>query len=270
MTTRTEARSEQGIRQRLKARRGRTGLPPVRGLLPIVVAIACWQLFGSSSSALFPRPSEWLTAIGDSWTAGTLADAIMQTVYGFLISLGVATVLGTVLGLAIGIWSPLNRALNPLLQFIRAMPSAAVVPVFVLLLGYGYSMKVTVVVLTAIWPILLNTLYEVRDLSPTLLDTGRTLRLTLRERVFKLLLPAMAPAVMLGVRVAAPVALIITLLVEILTGVSGMGAMLSEAQRNYRSALVFGLIVLTGILGLVINAIVTSLSSLLARHRGLE
>jgi len=245
----------------------RRGVPPLRGLIPLALLLAAWQVFGSSTSPYYPRPSTWWTGLSELWTSGALLPAIGSTLQTFTISLVIATVLGALLGGVIGAWRLAHRALNPTLEFLRAMPSATVVPIFVLLIGYDQKMKVTVVVFTAIWPIMLNTMSAVRNINPLLLDTAASLHLSGFDRARKVLFPSLLPAILLGVRVAAPVTLIITLLVEILTAVNGVGALIATAQRNFQSAAVFGLVIVAGLFGLLVNAFVALIESYVFRYR---
>lgn len=152
-------------------------------------------------------------------------------------------------------------------EFARALPPAALVPVATLLLGFDETMKVVVVVVAAVWPIMLNTRSGVRAIDPVLLDLARSLRLTRTHTVRKVLLPAVAPAMLLGVRVATPVALVITLLVEYLTGVSGVGALVGDAQRTFQPARVYALIVIAGLISLAANAMIRSLEQRVLRLR---
>lgn len=266
----TPAQQQSEIVQKRRARRSgkkRRGVPPLRGLIPLVLFIAAWQIFGTQNSPYYPRPSAWWTGLKQLWTNGSLLPAIGSTLETFAISLVIATILGALVGSMIGAWRLAHRALNPTLEFLRAMPSATVVPIFVLLIGYDQKMKVTVVVFTAIWPIMLNTMSAVRNINPLLLDTAASLHLSGFDRARKVLFPSLLPAILLGVRVAAPITLIITLLVEILTAVNGVGALIATAQRNFQSAAVFGLVVVAGIFGLLVNAIVAMIEGYVFRYR---
>lgn len=254
-------------RARRSSTRPRRGVPPLRGLIPLILFLAAWQVFGTDRSPYYPRPSTWWGGLEALWNGGSLAPAIGSTLETFVISLVIATVLGALIGAVIGAWRLPHRALNPTLEFLRAMPSAAVVPIFVLLIGYDQKMKVTVVVFTAIWPIMLNTRAAVRSLNPILLDTAASLHLSWFDRARKVLFPSLLPGILLGVRVAAPITLIITLLVEILTAVSGVGALIATAQQNFQSAAVFGLVVVAGIFGLLVNAIVALIEGYVFRYR---
>lgn len=247
----------------------RSGKIPLQGLLPLVVGLTAWQLAGDPTSPYFPVPSRWVQSLHPLLDNGELIGGIGSTTWTFLSSLLSATLVGFCLGTFIGSSRLADRALGPSLEFLRTLPASALVPLATLILGYTGQMKMAVVVLPTIWPILLTVRAARRSLSPCLLDVPRTLGLSNRERILKILLPALWPAVLLGLRLAAPLALIITLLVEIVTRINGVGALLGNAQANFDSAQVFGLLAVAGVLGLAVNWVVVRLEARVAlRMRG--
>lgn len=249
------------------AARRRPGLfPPLPGLLPLGLLLVLWQLTATRLPPYFPPPTEWAVGLRELWDVGLLLPAAAATVRTFGLGLGAAIALGTALGLAVGASPTVDRALRPTLEFARAMPPAAVVPIATLLLGFTATMKVVVVTSAALWSILLNTRAGVRQVDPVLLDTARSLHLRGSDRLRKVVLPALLPSVFVGVRVAAPVALVITLLVEILTRVDGIGALIGLSQRNFQFARGYGLILVAGLFSLAVNALVSTLQSFALRH----
>ncbi len=244
----------------------RRAASPVRGLLPLAVLLVVWEVAGDATSPFFPTPATWAPALAALWSTGVLAPAIAETLRTLLLGFAVAVALGAVLGAVIGAIGAADRALNPSLEFARAIPPAAMVPIATLLLGFDETMKVTMVGLAAGWPVLLSTRTGMRTLHHTLLDTARTLRLGHADRVSKVVAPALLPSVLLGVRVAAPIAVAITLLVEILTQVGGVGALIAQAQRTFQPARVYVLILVAGVISLCVNTAVGALESRLSRH----
>lgn len=239
---------------------------PLRGLTPLVVALLLWQILGSDDSPYFPRPSTWVTQLATLSSSGDLWPALGATMRSLLLSLLVATIIGSLLGILVGASRFLDRALGPTLEFFRATPSSAMVPIGVLLLGYTLTMKTSLTVLAAIWPILLNTRAAMREFNPTLLEVAAVFRMSWLRKVRTLILPNVATAILLGIRVGAPVAIIVTLLVEILTGVTGLGALLAKSQQDYNSAGTFGLLVLIGVVALVFNYCIAAIESFFTRH----
>lgn len=244
-----------------------SGIPPARGLLALALLLGFWQLTGAARSPYFPRPSTWAQALGDLWTGGELLPAAGATITTFALALGAAIVLGTGLGLLTGGVRGIDRALNPTLEFARAMPPAAIIPIATLLIGYNEQMKVAVVTSAAIWPILFNTRAALRRIDPVLIETARSLHLTTLERARRITFPALVPGIFLGVRIGGPIALVVTLLVEFLTQVDGLGALIAHAQRSYLSDQVWGLILVAGLFSLLTGGLIAALENRTLRHR---
>jgi ABC-type nitrate/sulfonate/bicarbonate transport system permease component len=241
-------------------------LPSARGLLPLVVLLGAWQLLQTGNSPYFPPPSEWWNGLTQLAKSGRLVPALSATTMTLLLGLALAVVIGAGLGLVIGVFPRLSRAVGPLLEFLRAIPPPAVVPVAILFIGYDERMKLTVVVLAAIWPILLNTSSAAERVHPLLLDVARSFRLSAVDRIRLIILPSVVPAILLGIRVALPVAIVVTLLVEILTSIEGIGALMIGAQRNFQSPQVYGLLVLIGLFGLLVNNVFAVCEAILLRR----
>jgi ABC-type nitrate/sulfonate/bicarbonate transport system permease component len=228
-------------------------IPPTRGLVPLAAVLAAWQVLAPGPSAYFPAPFEWWRATVALWDSGQLLPAFAVTMTTFAEGLAIAVVIGAALGIAIGASRPVERALGPLLEFMRAIPPPVTVPVAALLLGYGPTMKLTVVVLSAIWPVLLNTSSAAARVEPLLFDVARTFRLPAARWIGHIVVPSTVPSLLLGIRVAIPLAIVVTLLVEMLTSMPGVGALMIQAQRNFQSAQVYALLVMIGLFGFVVN-----------------
>jgi len=234
------------------------------------LALVIWQIVGDPESAYFPPPSNWWQAVKPLLDGGDLFQALGWTALTFFLGLLLAAVFGGVLGTLVGSSRTWDRAFGPLLEFMRAMPAAALVPVLALILGYTTTMKLSVVVIPTTWPILLACRSARRSMSPLLLEVPRTLGMSRFATLRKVLIPAMTPALLLGVRVAGPLALIVTLLVEIVTRINGLGALLANAQTRYLSAQVWGLLIIAGVLGLLVNWVVTRGEGAVARRMGVS
>ena len=241
-------------------------LPPARGLLPLILLLALWQLVQGGPSPYFPGPAQWWKATFTLFDRERLLAAFGATTLSFLAGLVLAIIIGTALGVLVGISRQIDRALQPLLEFMRAIPPPVTVPVASLLIGYSESMKLTVVVLAGLWPILLNTASAVRGIDPLLLDVARSFRLTTWQRMNRIILPAIVPSLLLGIRVAIPLAIVVTLLVEMLTSLPGVGALMIRSQRNYQSSEVYALLVLVGLFGFVVNDLFAVIEGVIMRR----
>ena len=252
---------------RFRRPRRSLAIPPLRGLLPLILLLVVWQLLSHGQSAYYPRPSLWWEGIEREWQSGELKPAIEATLQSLVLALAISTVLGSLLGILIGRSRPADRALGPFLEFCRFLPAAAVVPIAVLAVGYTERMKVFVVVFAAIWPILLQVRSTVRNQSPLLLDVARSLHLSRLRILWQVMLPSLVPSIMLGLRVAAPIALVVVLLVEIVTQVPGLGSLISTAQRTFDAATAYGMLAIVGVIGIAINALLAALEGWLLRYR---
>jgi ABC-type nitrate/sulfonate/bicarbonate transport system permease component len=217
--------------------------------------------------AWFPAPLEWWTAAALMWDLGLLVPAFAATMMTFAAGLVLAIAIGAALGIAVGASRAAGRALGPLLEFMRAIPAPVTVPIATLLLGYGMTMKLTVVVLSALWPILLNTASAAASVEPLLIDVARTLRLSTARWIAQVVLPAAIPSILLGTRIAVPLAIVVTLLVEMLTALPGVGSLMIQAQRNFQSARVYALLAMVGLFGFVMNGLFAIFEASVLRRR---
>jgi NitT/TauT family transport system permease protein len=240
---------------------------PARGFAPLLVALAIWQLFGPETAFAFPKPSRWVEQLIALGRTGELWSALAATTWSFVLGLVLATAIGSVLGAIVGRWNAVDRALGPLFEFLRVIPPAAIVPIFVLLWGYEESMKLAIVVFSASWPVLLQVRSQAKRVPPLLLETARSLRFGRVKTLVSFIIPTLVPGIVSGVRLAAPTVLIVVLLVEILTQVPGLGATLSNAQRAYNVAAVYGLTVVAGLLAVLVSLLVTLGAWALRRYR---
>ena len=240
----------------------------LRGLTPLALGLVLWQLAQGAGavSAYFPPPSTWYGGLMRLAADGRLFKASLATMETILLGLLLASLFGSCLGVLVGSSSRARRALGPLLEFFRAMPPPAIVPLAILFLGYDERMKLTIVAVSAMWPILLNTTAAVERIHPILIDVAVSFRLTTFERVTRVTFPAAVPAILLGLKIALPLTIVLTLLVEILTSIDGLGSLMIAAQRNYQSAQVYALLAYVGVLGFLLNMVFSAMEAFVLRR----
>lgn len=241
-------------------------LPPLRGVLPLILLLVAWQAAAPRQSPYFPPPATWWISLETLIRNGKLFPALTSTVLTFALGLAIACLLGGAIGLLIGTSRQARRALGPLLEFCRGLPPPVIVPVAVLLLGYAESLKLLVVVWVAMWPILLNVAAAAEQVDPVLREVSRSFRLGRLASLRKIVMPSVIPPFLVGVRVAVPLAIIITLLVEMITMLPGIGSLIVTAQRDFRSAEVYALLVLVGLIGFALNALFVVIEDLMLRR----
>jgi len=244
-----------------------TPTPPVtalRGLLPVAVLLIVWQLTTSDVSLSFPPPDEWLKAIARMNADGVLCPAALHTLATYALGLACGVIVGCVVGTAIGASPLIDRALTPTIDFMAAVPGAALVPVAVLLLGPGRLSGVSTVALIVSWPVLLNTATAMRSIPAVRLEMSRTIGLSWAQRWAKVIVPSLIPGAMLGVRVAASLAVIITLLVDIFGAGTGIGRLLLESQQRFDASAAWGLLLIVGLFGYLMSFLLSWLEGSIA------
>src|SRR5690554_2881343 len=141
---------------------------------------------------------------------------------------------------------------EPLLEFFRAIPPPAMIPIIALFMGPTDTMKIVVIILGAVWPVLLNTIDGVRATDSVMKETARSFQLSRTERFRYLILPAAMPRIMTGVRQSMSIALILMVISEMFYASSGLGSQIVYFQRNYLMAEMWSGIVLLGLTGVLL------------------
>jgi ABC-type nitrate/sulfonate/bicarbonate transport system permease component len=226
------------------------------GLIFITLVLAALEYStrtGVINRALFPPPSVVASKFWELLTQGTFLRPLGATLALFAAGYVLAVISGVLLGLAMGTSRMIYHLLNPLIEGIRPMPKAALVPVLMLFLGFGAFMQITAVVLASFFPVLINTIQGVLGTDPVLTATGRTFGLSRAAITFKIILPAATPYIFTGMRVAVGLALLMTILTEMLAGSGGLGYLVLENQRSFRIRDMYAWLVMLAAIGVLIN-----------------
>ena len=224
--------------------------------VPLLLVVV-WALVTLETANLyFPTPMTVGEAFTKTWlTEQTMTRHVLPSLGRFGIGVLVSIVIGIVAGTAIGSTPWLRSLLEPMLEFFRAIPPVALVPVIMLILGIDDSMKLAVIVSGSVWPVLLNTIEGVRAMDPVLSDTARSYGIRGRLKYRYFILPAASPQIMAGVRLCLSIGLILMVISEMFAASSGLGYQILYFQRQYMIAEMWSGIVLLGIIGVVVAAI---------------
>ena len=230
----------------------------MRGLvLPILVialAQAAAMIWGISSDML-AAPSTIAVAGWRAAADGSLWTATGQTLEAALAALAIGGGPGVLCGILLGLLPPLARLFTISVETVRPIPSVALIPIALLVFGFGFSMEVSVTAFACFWPMLIMGQAAVEGIEPRLLEVSRILRMSVPARMWKIVLPAALPRLFVGVRLAAAVALIVAVTVEIVANPLGLGYMLMIAEQSLHPGLMFAALVWVGIIGWALNGI---------------
>jgi ABC-type nitrate/sulfonate/bicarbonate transport system permease component len=203
----------------------------------------------------FPPISQTLETLADQLTTGRFWDAVWATVQGWALGLGIAAALAIPLGIVIGSSGLLYRAMRGLIEFLRPIPSVALIPLAILAFGTGLQSKVFLAAFASFWQLLVATLYGVQDVDPVATDTARSFGFSRTRRLFRVTLPSAVPYIATGFRIASAVALILSVTAELVIGAAGLGRAINLARSGGNEELMYALILATGVLGLVLNQV---------------
>jgi ABC-type nitrate/sulfonate/bicarbonate transport system permease component len=241
--------------------------------LEIAVPLALlgvWAVWSSGSQTYyFPPLSDILSTFADTWVFERVGSDVVPSLARLGLGYSIACVVAVALGLALGLSRPLRRALDPTVQFLRAIPPPALLPFGILVLGVGWSMKVFIIAFVCLWPVLLNTVDGVAGVDPTLRETARSYGIGGRDTVLRVILPAAAPQIFAGMRTSLSLALILMVISEMVASTNGIGYFVLESQRSFAIPEMWSGILLLGILGYLLNVIFLLVERRVLRwHRG--
>ena len=230
----------------------------LKGMALPLGLVLLWEI-GAQSGYLIAESVSYPSAIARAaWGAtldGSLLRATRETFGAALAGMALGVALGIVTGIAFGL-SRLTAALMRLsTESLRPIPSVALIPLALLIYGYGFRMEIAVVAFACFWPLLIITESAVHGIEPRLIEVSRALGFGLVARVTKIVLPAALPRVFVGLRLAAAVSLVVAVTVEITANPIGLGYALIVAQESMKPDRMFVFLIWIGFLGWLVNAV---------------
>ena len=244
----------------------------LRGAVLPMILVVMWEGSARWTGGRFEtlsRPSEVLAAAAASLADGSVLLATWQTVEAALFGLALAIAAGIGLGTLIGASRMAERAARPTVEALRPIPAVALIPLTLLLFGYGLPMEGLVVAYACVWPILIATADGVRRIEPRLIEVAQALEMTPIERLRHILLPAALGPILVGIRIAAAFALVVAVTVEITVNPRGLGYSLIVAQQKLEIGRMYAQLLWLGLLGLAINALISRMGGT-GLGRGME
>jgi ABC-type nitrate/sulfonate/bicarbonate transport system permease component len=225
-------------------------------LITVAVALCFWEIITRADivpSRYIPPMSAILVKLAAELVTGSFWSLVGYTLRGWALGLGIAMGIGIPIGVLLGSSQLAYRSVRVVIEFLRPMPSVALIPLAVLVFGIGLQSEVFLAAFAALWPVLVQTLYGVADTDPVAVDTGRAFGLTRWERLYRIKLPSALPYIVTGVRISSAVSLILAVTAELIIGSPGLGQAIEIARQGTAYDLMYALIIATGLLGYVLN-----------------
>src|SRR5690625_1990069 len=246
----------------VRSRRTVPGKSLLTQLAVVLAALVIWQLFSytdTAQKAALPSPIESfmrlfeLVVTGPYWIA--LGSTMFSWLLAFLLSLGI----GIPVGMALGRSRRGADSSKFVIDFLRTIPSLAIIPLALLLFGPTYTMVILVAWFTAVWPILLQAMYAAEHADPVLARVAKSFRLTFRDRVQYVLAPEFLAFFWPGIRMAVTASLLVVVGAELIGGAPGLGRAFQDALLVNQQPSMFAYVLTAAFIGLGINAVLTLL-----------
>lgn len=220
-------------------------LPAQRLPAPADVGVALWQLLGSGE------------------LAGHLAISLQRVFVGFLLG----TLLGLALGAAMGMSATLKAYLYPAFKALAYIPLLGWLPIMMLVLGIGEALKFVLIAKSSLVPVTINTCRGIENVPAQYLDLARIYRLSRRQVLTRIVLPAAFPSIWSGVRYGLTYSWLVLVVVELLASSEGLGFLMVNAQQLFQLDVVLATVLIIAVIGLGLDRLLKHMETRLGRWR---
>jgi len=227
---------------------------PAVGLAVVLVTLESLSRFDIVPRASFPPVTEIFDRLWDLVRTEEYWLTIGRTMRAWGIAMVVAGVIAVPLGMLIGTSRSGYVASKLTIDFLRPIPSVALIPLLVLIYGTRPTLKITLAIIGAVFPLLFQSMYGVRDVDPVARDTARSFGLGRWQRIRAVVLPTCGPFLLTGLRISSSIALILVVTGEYIVGIPGIGQATFLAQNSAAYQSMYAWVVSAGAVGLVLNS----------------
>jgi NitT/TauT family transport system permease protein len=232
-------------------------------LLPFVFLIAVWSALraaGVINPTLLPSPLEVLQTFWSRLTQGELALNMLMSVQRVVFGLLLGMVVAVPVGFLIGWYAPVRRFVDPLVNFFRALPPIALIPLVIVYLGIGEIAKIAILFYASFFAAVIVMYEGMTQISPVYIRVARTLGATDMEIFLKVMVPMAVPHMLTALRVALGVAWATLVAAELVAAQQGLGAMIQNASSFFDLRTIYLGIICIGALALLMDLALRALS----------
>jgi NitT/TauT family transport system permease protein len=237
-------------------------------LLPLAVALAAALLWAALSrfevfpSSAFPSPADVARGFAEKIRHGALLDDIVASLFRVTVGFGLAVTLGIPFGLWLGLRLRVRRALLPAVNFFRSLSPLAWIPFAILWFGIGDVPSIFLIFMTGFFPTAVATSAAVASIPAVYFRVARNYEIQGVEFLTQVTLPAIAPQVITALRITAGLSWVVVVAAEMIAGRDGLGFLIWDARNQLRPDLVVVGMVVIGIIGVIIDRLLTRLTLL--------
>ena len=241
----------------------------VIGLGILLIGWEAVVLSGRYEPSLLPSPLMVLNGMKELIVNGVLFADIKVSLFRFFVGYSIAVTLAVILGLVLGWFERIWDVFDPIVQLLRPISPIAWFPFIVLWLGIGDIPAIAIIFIAAFFPVLLSTVSAVKKVDKTYLKIARNFGIKQPFVLTKIVFPAAFPNIVTGLHIALGSAWVFLVAGEMVGVQSGLGYLIIDARNSLRSDLVLSGIIFIGILGLVLDKLITVLEKWVGKTWGI-
>lgn len=232
-------------------------------ILPFACLIAFWIVLratGLINPTLLPSPGAVLEIFWTALTTGDLVKNVAMSVQRVVLGLLLGMLVAVPVGFLIGWYKPVRRFVDPLINFFRALPPIALIPLVIVYLGIGEIAKIAILFYASFFAAVIVMYEGMTQISPVYIRVARTLGASDFEIFRKVMLPMTVPHMLTALRVALGVAWATLVASELVAAQQGLGAMIQNASSFFDLGTIYLGIICIGVLALAMDMILRRLS----------
>lgn len=235
--------------------------------LALVLSAAWWHRSVVHPSPFFPPLPTILESFAHTWFGAGFVDDIVPSMTNLFVGFAIGVLLGLALGVGLALLPLLELMVDPLLQFLRAMPGIAMLPLLLMIVGTGEVSKIALIAYGTFWPVLLNTVDGVKAIALEVRQTARSYRVTRANLLWRVILPGAFAQASIGIRLSLSIALVLMVGSEYYGASQGIGHYVMESMQTFRLVDMWSGVILLGAIGYLLTIVYDRVERRLLRWR---
>jgi sulfonate transport system permease protein len=223
--------------------------------LVAVVFVLWWVASAKSTNFFIPSLQEILASLGRDLGNGVILSGAAYSLTNLAAGLVLAVVVGIVLGVALGELDRVRLIVEPIINFFRSIPQAALVPLIIGAFGVGQGPKIYTIAFACMWPVLLNTIDGVLGVEPTIRKFSQVYRIPRWLHFRRVVLPAALPQIVAGIRVALPIGITVMVVSEMFAATEGLGFYILNSSATFKVSETWAGALLVGVIGYILSVL---------------
>jgi len=222
----------------------------------IAVVFGLWWVASANSTNFFIPPlAEIFAALGRDLGNGVIVAGAAYSLANLAAGLLLAVVAGICLGIALGELDRIRVVVEPIINFFRSIPQAALVPLIIGAFGVGQGPKIYTIAFACVWPVLLNTIDGVLGVEPTIRKFSKVYRIPRWLHFRRVVLPAALPQIVAGIRVALPIGITVMVVSEMFAATEGLGFYILNSSATFKVSETWAGALLVGVVGYILSVL---------------